>query len=218
MVHCNLNRNLECSISQKDFPDRGQSPEPSLTPLPLPIFQEFLRATKGNRKTVQAAFERDCCKIQGGSEFPEKVRYHTPCGSLCQKATSKDLLNMQTRLCKQISAFVTNLAGCHLRDQSLKEPSSHMNWGCDSDSVTVELTISPLRICSPFVRIEPLRSRNTSRHQAKSASVWSCSHLKLTTASQVLTPRPLPMCRLQCWWQPRARADGLNQTSSSFLA
>ena len=76
-------------------------------PLPLPVFQDHLKATYGRRQELQAKFLKDSGTIKAGAGFPSSVVYHTCCGALCKTVTAPDVLEMQAKITHCMVRFIS---------------------------------------------------------------------------------------------------------------
>ena len=59
-------------------------------PLPEPLFAEYLKRNYGCIRQRCVGFKEKCQKMQGGNDFPKKVRYPSHCGAACSQTVSED--------------------------------------------------------------------------------------------------------------------------------
>lgn len=86
---------------------RSSTLEVSRHPLPERLFAEYLKRTHGQRVQGCENFKEKCQKMQGGSDFPKKVRYHSHCGAVCSQTAGEDKVNFHSKIKVSIASYVS---------------------------------------------------------------------------------------------------------------
>jgi hypothetical protein len=106
-----INQALETSrahseLAAPSMPSLSQDSMSSRHPLPEPLFAEYLKRAHGRTLQSCSGFKEKCQKMQGGSDFPKKVRYHSRCGAVCSQSAGEANATFHGKIKAFIATYV----------------------------------------------------------------------------------------------------------------
>jgi len=107
-----INQALETSRAHSELavpsmPSSSQdSSSRSRHPLQEPLFAEYLKRSYGRIVKDCSRFKETCQKMQGGSGFPKKVRYHSHCGAVCSQSEGEANATFHSKIKASIATYV----------------------------------------------------------------------------------------------------------------
>ena len=84
----------------------SSSMEISWYPLPVKLFGDYLKRQRGHIVSRCEDFKQKCQKMQGGTGFPNKVRYHTHCGAVCPQSVAEGTVKFHRKIKASMSTYV----------------------------------------------------------------------------------------------------------------